>query len=586
MEQPSHREPPDVLKSAEQEVIDLFALQMTTVPWIVLLSMLTLAVMASAHYPLWMTGGWMTLVTVVLLIRWHYLHKPSVEMPMEGQIRRAIWLSGLNGVTHALSTIFFPALSELERSVMTTMLAGMSTAAVATTGGHPPIYVAYALPVLGAVSFNWLLASNNGKTLWLNAAMAFLTFCYLLVLMKMARSNYQTLQKSVALRQRETALNKDLAQALATAEQANAAKTRFLAAASHDLRQPLHTLTLFSAALQAQPLDGRSGEIVFHMNTTIRSLGDQLSGLLDLSKLDAHIVHPEIVDVALHPLLQRLHQQYAQAAQLKSIAIHLTCAHHLCVRSDAVHLTRIIHNLLDNALKYCDGGHVWINAQESMHGPDTPGHVSISVCDTGRGIAPEHQRQVFEEFFQLQNPERDRSKGLGLGLSIVQRLCELLNIELTMHSELGVGTQFELRLAKGHARVKVEHVPATALRPGICILVIDDEAEIRLSMNMLMSSLGAEMMLASNIEEALHLSTIKRPDIVLADLRLRGEETGIKAIRALRELHPDLPAVLVSGDTAADRLQEAQAEGLILLHKPVPLELLSQAIEHVLSAEE
>ena len=382
------------------------------------------------------------------------------------------------------------------------------------------------------------------------------------------------------LREREAALNQNLVKALAQAEAANAAKTRFLAAASHDLRQPLHTLSLFSAALQAQALTPQSQEILVYMNRAIGALGEQLSALLDLSKLDAEVVRATLTGVPVRALLSELQAQYQEAAGLKGLKLVVEADEGLCVHSDSLHLSRVVRNLVDNAVKYSDGGTIWLRARLVEPG----GPVQIEVRDKGRGIEADQHLRVFEEFFQLENPERDRSKGLGLGLSIVKRLCQLLDIELVMHLEPGVGTCFTLTLPQGERPTQQgPSVPVvdTSVFKGLKVLVIDDEADVRAAMQHLLGSMGATVWLAASTFDSLRLCHQGRPDLVLADFRLRGEESGIRAIGKIRQIHPEVPALLISGDTAPDRLQEAQQEGLILLHKPLAAEVLVQAVSLV-----
>ncbi|MFY9476143.1 MAG: ATP-binding protein [Aquabacterium sp.] len=195
------------------------------------------------------------------------------------------------------------------------------------------------------------------------------------------------------------------------------------------------------------------------------------------------------------------------------------------------------------------------------------GRALITIKDTGRGIPPEQQGRVFEEFFQLDNPERDRGKGLGLGLSIVQRLSQLLGIALRLQSEPGVGTGVTLLLPphQGPPPDMSEPEPVPPTMPSCHVLVIDDEADVRTAMEALLTSMGCRE--------------------TLADLRLRGEQSGIKAIRKLRQQQPGLPALLISGDTAPERLRKARAEGLILLHKPVAVETLLTAIQQTLESD-
>lgn len=571
--------------SAEWEVLTLIGRQVGTVPWPVFLSMMLIASLAWGRMAEPVVLTWGLLVCAVLLLRWRLLRAPSMDRAMGPQLHLATWLSGINGLTHALSTLAFPVLPEVERAIVSLLLAGLSAGSVATTAGHPRVFPAYVIPAMGSVAVAWTLVPTSSERSWAGISMGLLALMYMLVLLGLGRDNHRRLLASTELRQREAALNQDLVKALAQAEAANAAKTRFLAAASHDLRQPLHTLSLFSAALQAQDLTPQSQEILVYMNRAIGALGEQLSALLDLSKLDAEVVQATLTGVPVYALLSQLHEQYQEAASHKGLKLVLEADESLCVHSDGLHLSRVVRNLVDNAVKYSDGGTIWLQASPL----EETGKVQIQVRDTGRGIAIDQQTRVFEEFFQLENPERDRNKGLGLGLSIVRRLCQLLEIDLAMQSEPGVGTRFTLTLPEGDMPTQVSPTAApvdTSVFKGLKVLVIDDEADVRAAMLHLLGSMGATVWLAASTFESLGICNQERPDIVLADFRLRGEESGIRAIRKIRQIHPEMPALLISGDTAPDRLQEAQQEGLILLHKPVSADLLIQAVTLVLAPGE
>ena len=209
----------------------------------------------------------------------------------------------------------------------------------------------------------------------------------------------------------------------------------------------------------------------------------------------------------------------------------------------------------------------------------------ISISDSGRGIVAEEQQKVFEEFYQVGNPERDRARGLGLGLSIVRRLAKLLAIDLGMRSEPGAGTRFELRLPLTYTQAQPV-APAVSLRSAlnVKVLVLDDERAVRQGVRLLLEELGCDCTEAGTTGEALACVALSRPDIVLADMRLRGGDTGIAAVRAIRAAVGQIPALLVSGDTAPDRLQEASRAGIRLLHKPVSMDVLRGAIEEATAA--
>jgi len=233
-----------------------------------------------------------------------------------------------------------------------------------------------------------------------------------------------------------------------------------------------------------------------------------------------------------------------------------------------------MRNLIDNAIKYTDTGSIRLAVTADG------GEAVLSVTDTGRGIPPAEHARVFEEFYQLDNPERDRTRGFGLGLSIVKRLADLLGIRIEMKSAPGSGTTFRLHLAAtagGSAAATLPCAAATNVT-GRHVLVVDDEGHVRLGMRTLLEGMGCRATLVDGTTHAVAAARADRPDIVVADFRLRGEDNGIAAVRSVRALYPDLPAILLSGDTAPDRLREAEAAGIALLHKPVAVADLAQAI--------
>jgi CheY-like chemotaxis protein len=323
-------------------------------------------------------------------------------------------------------------------------------------------------------------------------------------------------------------------------------------------------------------LDQASREIVQHIGTAVHALATELDALLDISKLDAGVVHVRREAVGLRLLLERLHDHVRPLALGKGLGTVLECPSDEAVDTDPLLLERILRNLLDNAVKYTDMGFVRLEARRDGD------CVVVAVADSGPGIPESEHQRIFEEFYQLDNPQRDRTRGLGLGLAIVRRLVDLVKVQLRLTSVPGKGTRFELRLpAAGATYTSVQLPPGRPVPAGLRVLVVDDEPHIRLAMKALLDGMGCCTTLADGAEEALRAAQGARPNLVLADLRLRGLD-GIETIRAIRALYPGIPALLLSGDTAPERLQEAETAGIALLHKPVPAETLERAIAQVI----
>ncbi len=269
--------------------------------------------------------------------------------------------------------------------------------------------------------------------------------------------------------------------------------------------------------------------------------------------------------MSLWSLAQRLDVDFQPLAQRKGLQWLVQAPGDARVKTDPLLIERLLRNLIDNAVKYTDTGSVRLTVRPSE------GQWLVEVADTGRGIAEQEQDRVFEEFYQLDNPEHDRAKGLGLGLSIVQRLAQLLRMKLTMQSALGQGTtmSFSLPMLKEVPAVPVAHAEADQTLVGMTVLVIDDEEDVRRGMATLIAALGGRALLASGEQQALRAIEDGRPDIVVADFRLVDGDDGLHTIARLRERVPGLRALLVSGDTTPERLRQARDARIRLLHKPV-----------------
>ena len=450
-------------------------------------------------------------------------------------------------------------------------LYGISGGAVSGNAYHPPALRAFVMPIFGIV-FLRLLSWGSAEYLALGTASLF----YMLILLLFCRVQNRSITESMQIRFENADLVAELQlqkassdAAKARAEQADLAKSRFLAAASHDLRQPLHALSLFSATLRGLELDARQREVVEQIYRNIDSLEALFDELLDISKLDAGYIRPNIVDFPIQRVLDALSTRYAPLADEKALDFRIKSST-LTVKSDAALLERVLGNLVANAIRYTHSGGVLVGCRKRGQS------LTIAVWDSGIGIPSQQYQRIFEEFFQLGNPERDRRNGLGLGLPIARRIAHLLGSELSVSSSVGRGSVFALSVALGDAS-RVVHAPAELAvsgdaLAGRCVIVIDDEAAIRQGMHELLSQWGCTCLEAASAGEALELLSARRavPDLVLADYRLPSGSNGSDAVRLLRErFGAALPALLITGDTAPERLREAKQSGLHVLHKPV-----------------
>lgn len=352
-------------------------------------------------------------------------------------------------------------------------------------------------------------------------------------------------------------------------ELANRAKSRFLAAASHDLRQPMHALGLFVGQLSDMIQYPEARKIVDQVHASVEAMEQLLNALLDISKLDAGVLTPQLEDFPLATLLQRMENNFAAEARAKGLRLRVRPCH-LAVRSDPLLLERIVMNLVSNAVRYTERGGVVVGCRRRGK------RVRIDVWDSGIGIAEDKQREIFREFIQLGNQERDRSCGLGLGLAIVERLARLLDHRIDLASTPGRGSRFSIELPLGDAQQAIREqrgpVPATNSLNGLFVVVVDDEALVRAGMEGVLHGWGCHVVSAGSGDEALALlgEHERTPDVLISDYRLRENETGIEVINRLRTHYASaIPAALISGDTAPERLREAKDSGYPLLHKPV-----------------
>ena len=356
------------------------------------------------------------------------------------------------------------------------------------------------------------------------------------------------------------------------AESANQAKSSFLAAASHDLRQPIHALGLYLAALRQRPLDAQGNDIALRMDGSLAALDTMFNALLDISRMDAGAVLPQPRAFDLEAMLRRLADEFsAQAAQAGvRLGVRIAAGEPACnALTDPLLLERVLRNLIGNAVKYTRQGGVLVTCR-----PRGISTWRVEVWDTGPGIPDTERERVFDEFYQVGNPERDRRSGLGLGLSIVRRTARLLKLPLALHSQPGRGSRFVLDVPATSEAVADVRLPGpSGSLQGLAVAMIEDDPEVRDSMRTLLESWGCEVTDGSDAAELLQRLQAKAgaPRAVIADLRLRGARDGLGEVAWLRQrIGPELQALLVSGDSAPERVRLMQDSGLPWLSKPVP----------------
>ncbi|CAB3770235.1 MULTISPECIES: hybrid sensor histidine kinase/response regulator [Burkholderia] len=371
------------------------------------------------------------------------------------------------------------------------------------------------------------------------------------------------------------------------ATEASHVKSRFLAAASHDLRQPVHALSLFVGALRHVPMSPDGALLVERINQSVDAMDELFTAILDISRLDAGVVPVRRRPFAIGTVLERVCSDVAVDAHAKGLQLSYVRSS-IVIDSDPVLLERIVRNLLSNAVRYTDAGRIVVGCRRTLT------HVRVQVIDTGRGIPADQQSRVFDDYYQLTHHGRGHEQGMGLGLAIVRRLAELLDCPLMLRSEPGQGSCFELQVARMPSTVRpptpvVDEIAVDAAAAAAhLVVVIDDESAIRTGMSILLAQWGYRVVATASASEAIAqlASDDIRPTLLICDLHLHSDENGIGAITRLRdEYNAAIPAMLITGDTMARRPGGAKHGGFMLLHKPVPSDKLRSAMERLLRAQ-
>jgi two-component system, sensor histidine kinase len=470
-----------------------------------------------------------------------------------------------------------PGRLDMQLLVMLYLCAVASGAITAFGVLRPAIY--FSIVPMMLLSSAWMAVQGD----WLHWVLALIILAWLYATTDQARRYGAQFEESVRLRFENEDLIARLRGEKLIAEEASTAKSRFLAAASHDLRQPVHALTLFVAALRPRVNDLEANRLLDHIDSSVQAMGGLFNGLLDISRLDAGVVEVNAQGFALQPLLERICRDFAAEAKGKELALTLLPTK-AAVYSDPLLVERIVRNILANAIAYTDAGRVLVACR-------TRGRtLAVQVWDTGRGIPESEQDEIFKEFYQVANPERDRTKGVGLGLAIVKRLTALLGHPLKLKSRPGRGSVFTLELPSTDAAISVAPIGAAeashAAATGL-VLVVDDEVTIQMAMKSLLEGWGFKAIAAGSCDEMLALlaNCLDRPALLICDYRLRAHEDGIRVIERLRAEYndDDIPGMLITGDTAPDRLREAEESGLLLLHKPVSNSRLRAAVTQLVA---
>jgi len=519
--------------------------------------------------------AWLAALVIACIIRFVATRVLRRRPPHASRWR--LWLAigtallTLFGALWGAAAILFLDLDDaLNVVVIVSIIAGLSSAGAATTASSPTSFYGFFLtsyvPMMGVFLAQ---GSEIGVALAVLALAAMVT-----VPMVHHRLNRQ-LEETLRLGFENEALREE-------ADDANAAKTRFIAAASHDLRQPIHALELTLGVLTERVQDPAARSIIERIEGSVTAVDSMLGSLLDISKLDAGVMVPKPEPIAVDSLFHALETEFQSAAAAGGNALYSRSTGGLML-SDPAMLCRILRNLLSNALCYTTGGRVLLAARRRSR------HMRLEVRDSGVGIPGDRLDDVFKEFQQIGSHQHDRKQGLGLGLAIVKRLAGLLGHPIGVRSAPGAGSCFWIDVPMANAAT----VPSAAAEDtagmsggqlrGARVLVLDDDLVILRSMQELLESWGCDVSTATSIARAEAGIRSHAPELLIVDYRLADEETGLGALARLRALaERRLPALVITADTAPERLREARDSGYPLLHKPVQPARLRSAMQYLL----
>lgn len=454
--------------------------------------------------------------------------------------------------------MLLPPLHDPRALVFLLTLMGVCWGATVSLSTVFPAVVAFVVPVTSLTAARLALAGTDIGLLLIVLTVAFTGF-----VLATARNYARAVDATLRLGGENLVLLAQVTNARDAAERASAEKSRFLAAVSHDLRQPLHAARLAVEAAQVDPGAKPSSHALTEAVSALRDLETQFDGLLELSELEAGALEPRPRDVALDPLLTELAREFGAPAHGRGLTLDIA---HTTARAwtDPRFIRRILRNLLDNAIKYSDRGGVALTVDERTE------EVVLTVADSGRGIDAALVARIFEPYVRL--PDARPAPGHGLGLAIVRQLCDLLCAPIEVQSMPGVGSRFTLRLPHAAAdgddadAVPVDHLG------GLHVLLIEDDAPARAALAALLAAWGCRISAGADLDAVLDVaSRVARPvDAIISDYRLADGADGLAIIaRARATLDPALPAVLISGERSAALATEADALGLPLLLKPV-----------------
>lgn len=538
----------------------------------------TLAMMGFVHYdrqppavllPWLAAQGLLVCVGIAFGVAYHRQNVAEPADPHKWATIYTVMLGALGVCWGTGCALFFDADDPIEVALLLILSSGASAGMLVTVSCHPPAF--WAFTVLGGVPLIVrCLATGRPAYMLVGVAISgYLVFC-----LAASRRLHALFRKASELRFNNEALATKLSEEKLRAERALTARSKLLAAASHDLRQPLHALGMFVELLDEHSSTAQQRSLLGRIRASTSALTELLNALLDISRVDSDTLRSRREHFQLAPLLDQLAAEHTETARQKGLAFRVAGGE-LIVDSDPELLARLVRNLLSNALRFTEQGEISLTARAL---DET--RVELSVADTGPGIPETERHKVFEEFYQIGNSERSRERGLGLGLAIVRGLAKVLDHPIAIRSqpERAVGTELVVVLPAGDPELALASEAAASSGPpahsliGRSVLIIDDERDIRDAMSALLGAWQCEPICARDLDEALAVCAGRSdlPDLVLCDYRLPHGVTGATVLAELEaRWGKPLVCVIITGDTSPERIREARSSGRPVLFKPV-----------------
>jgi two-component system, sensor histidine kinase len=539
---------------------------------------LALFIVASAwqQLPFWLAASWVVAVGAAFSLRTQFL-SPGRQLT-QVEAMPVFWRSRLNVSTAACGIIvsvgpllFFPLISDTAQMYMSMIFCGWLAGAMSSLGARPRLYAGYASIFALGVTTGWFRVQSDSRY-----EVFLMLLLFVAITSAFARSFGAQVNKSIEIRFENEQLVESLKVARVAAEESSAAKSRFLAVASHDLRQPLHAVSLLNGLMARPQSPEKITEISRQMTKALSALERLFNSVLDFSKIEADKIKPELAWVSVSALFGMLHTSYAAQAQAKGLEFNMTVSP-MQVRTDADLLERILRNLLENAFKFTVNGRVSLDARVSEN------QLVIAVTDTGPGIAHNLRAEIFKEYYQGGDKT---ANGLGLGLAIVRRLCDILGFRVEVADAGHQGSQFNLLIDMNMVRSAQDALAEPVLEShqsaisGMFVAYVDDDAASREALALLLEDWGCRFVGAASLEDLLKVLTANDPpDALLTDLSLANGNTGLEVIAAVRLQFGAVSAAILTGDILA---LDAHTMGELeypVLRKPVPARELHDLLE-------